>query len=166
MQQYHNTSSATPFHHYFLFWFRSRRGTDGGKESVVSSVVEESRVQEESKESVTYLTIHIYFTEYEEARSLLQEDSMSLFQRLLQRQTVCCRSHYFHTSLQDKFVNSCHVVTYFALLFYSVTRVDSDLQSESELLKGSYLGSHGHFLILLTLRFCSCLLRTLTKLNI
>ncbi len=82
------------------------------------SVAEEARVQEESKESVAYLTIHIYLTEYEQARSLLQEEARSLLQRLLQRQAVCCRPHYFHTSpLQDKFVNSCHVVTDFALLF-------------------------------------------------
>ena len=105
-------------------------------------------MQEESKESVAYLTIQIYLTEYEETRSLLEEEARSLLERLLQRESVCCTSHYCHTSpLQDKFVNSCHVVTDFALLFYSVTRVDSDLCSDSELVRDS----HGHFLILVTL---------------
>ena len=58
------------------------------------SVGEETRV-EESKESVVYLTIHIYLTEYEEARSLLQEEARSLLQCLLQREAVCGRLHYF-----------------------------------------------------------------------
>ena len=55
-----------------------------------------------------------------------------------------------HTSpLQVKFVNSCHVVTDFALLFYSVTRVDSDLWSDKRV--AQRFVSHGHFLFLLTL---------------
>jgi hypothetical protein len=95
LQQVPEHQSQQPLCHYFLSWFRSRRGTGGDKESVAVSVAEEARVQEESKESVPYLTIHIYLTECEEARSLFQKDTMSLLERLLQRQAVCCRFHYF-----------------------------------------------------------------------